>query len=197
MLIFWDQRLVCLATPKTGTTALAAALEARATISMQRPPVVKHTPSQRYHRFIAPYLRATSGAEFTTVALMREPVDWLASWYRFRRREDLAGGPNSTLGLSFDAFVRGWCSDPQPEFARVGSQARFLAPPGKPGVDHIFRYENMPRYVAFLEERLNCRLSLPQLNVSPPAEVTLSPESKALLRQHMAADFALYESLSG
>jgi len=196
MLIFWDQKLVCLATPKTGTTALAAALEARATISMQRPPVVKHTNSQRYHRFIGPYLRATSGAEFCTVALMREPVDWLASWYRFRLREDLEGGANSTRGLSFEDFVRAFCSDPQPEFARVGSQARFLAPPGKPRVDHIFRYEDMPRYVAFLEERLKCRLELPKLNVSPPADVTLSSDGMALLRSHMAADFALYESLS-
>ena len=79
MLVFWEQRLAILATPKTGSTAIEAALESMATMSIQRPPVLKHTPVQRFHRFIGPYLEVTSGAPFTVVALMREPRDWLGS----------------------------------------------------------------------------------------------------------------------
>jgi hypothetical protein len=48
MLVFWDQRLVFLATPKTGSTAIAMALEPLASVSVQRPPVLKHTTVQRY-----------------------------------------------------------------------------------------------------------------------------------------------------
>lgn len=196
MLIFWDQKLVFLATPKTGSTALAAALEGLAAVSIQRPPVLKHTPSQRYHRFIAPYLKATSGSDFTTLALMREPLDWLASWYRFRRREDLDETPNSTRDMSFEDFCRAYASDPQPGFAQVGSQARFLTPPGKPAVDHIFRYENMAGCVAFLEDRLQCQLELPRVNVSPPAPTELSAATRAQAELALAADLRLYRSLT-
>ena len=126
MLVFWDQRLAFLATPKTGSTAIAAALESLAALSIQRPPILKHTTVHRYRRFLGPYLKAASGEDFTVVALMREPRDWLGSWYRYRQREDGIEAQKSTQALSFDDFVQGYCTDPQPEFAAVGSQARFL-----------------------------------------------------------------------
>jgi hypothetical protein len=195
MLVFWDQRLVFLATPKTGSTAIAVALESLAAVSIQRPPVLKHTTVQRFHRFVGPYLKAASGEEFTTVALMREPFDWLGSWYRFRQRDDLADARMSTRSMSFDAFANAYCERPQPGFANVGSQARFLAPEGREPVDRIFRYENIEAFVTFLEDRLDCEIILPRVNVSPQADVALAPATAERLRATMAADFALYESL--
>lgn len=195
MLVFWDQRLVFLATPKTGSTALAAALESLAAVSIQRPPVLKHTTARRYHRFVGPFLRAASGETFTTVALMRDPLDWLGSWYRFRLREDVLDERMRTNGMSFDAFARAYCQRPQPGFANVGSQARFLAPDGKPAVDRIFRYERIDDFLTFLEDRLGCALTLPVLNVSPKADLTLSDETRDMLHKAMAADLALYASL--
>lgn len=195
MLVFWDQRLVFLATPKAGSTALAAALGSLAAVSIQRPPVLKHTTARRYHRFVGPYLKAASGEVFTTVALMREPVDWLGSWYRFRLREDVLDARMRTAGMSFDDFARAYCQRPQPGFANVGSQSRFLAPEGTPAVDRIFRYEEMDRFVAFLEDRLDCALTLPVLNVSPAADLSLDAETRCMLHAAMAADLALYASL--
>ena len=195
MLVFWEQKLVILATPKTGSTAIQAALESMATMAIQRPPVLKHTSVARYHRFIAPYLEAASGSTFTVVALMREPRDWLGSWFRYRQRDDIPDQARSTSELDFDAFVRGWCADPQPAYAAVGSQARFLAPKGEKGLDHLFRYEEIDQFVAFLEDRLDCEIILPRLNVSPHAALDLSPETEAMLRRHAAKDIALYETL--
>jgi hypothetical protein len=194
-LVFWDQRLVFLATPKTGSTAIAAALESLAAVSIQRPPVLKHTTVQRFHRFVGPYLTAAAGAPFTTVALMREPRDWLGSWFRFRQRDELGDARLSTRGIDFESFARAYCARPQPGFANVGSQARFLAPDGKPPVDRIFRYEHIDRFVAFLEERLDCEIILPRVNVSPEAAMDLSPETEALLARTMARDRELYARL--
>jgi hypothetical protein len=87
MLIFWPQRLVVLATPKTGTTSLEAALESLADIAVLRPPALRHTDVRTFRRHVAPYLEAAAGEPFRCVALMREPVEWLGSWYRARRRE--------------------------------------------------------------------------------------------------------------
>lgn len=196
MLVFWDQRLVFLATPKTGSTALATALEPLAAMSLQRPPVMKHTTIQRYHRFLGPWLKIAAGEEFTTVALMREPVDWLGSWFRFRRREDLTDARNSTRAMDFDAFANAYCERPQPDFANVGSQARFLSPEGRQPVDRIFCYEQIGSFTDFLGERLGRKIELPRVNVSPAADLTLQPGTRARLAQTIAADFALYERIA-
>lgn len=192
MLVFWDQRLVFLATPKTGSTALAAALEPHAAISLQRPPVLKHTTVQRYHRFLGPYLKVSSGETFSTIALMREPIDWLGSWYRFRQRPEITDPRMSTRELSFEDFAQAYCARPQPGFANVGSQARFLTPEGREPVDEIFCYERMEKFIAYLEERLSLHITLPQLNISPPADLSLTAATRSRLEQVMAADFTLY-----
>jgi hypothetical protein len=125
---------------------------------------------------------------------MREPRDWLGSWYRFRQREG-TDPANSTAGMSFDEFVRDWCKDPRPAHADVGSQERFLRPRQGQGVDRLFRYEEIGTFVHFLEDRLDCEIILPRLNVSPPGQTDLSPETEALLHEVAAADFALYRQL--
>ncbi|MFN4130907.1 MAG: hypothetical protein ACK4GC_14005, partial [Paracoccaceae bacterium] len=189
------QRLAILATPKTGSTAIEAALESLAALSIQRPPALKHTNVARFHRFVGPYLETAAGGPFTVVALMREPRDWLGSWYRYRSRDDIPDPAKSTQGMSFDAFVQGWCSTPRPAFADVGSQARFLAASGGRGADQVFRYENIDRFVAFLEDRLDFQIFLPQLNVSPKAPIELSDDSLSRLQVAAAEDYALYDSL--
>ena len=195
MLVFWEQRLAFLATPKTGSTAIAAALESLAAVSIQRPPLLKHTTVHRYRRFIGPYLEAASKDAFTLVALMREPKDWLGSWYRFRQREETDAG-KSTRGISFDDFVQAWCQDQRPDFADVGSQGKFLRPRQGVGVDRLFRYEDIGTFVHFLEDRLDCEIILPRLNVSPTGETQLSAGTEALLRDFAVEDYALYQTLT-
>lgn len=194
MLVFWEERLALLATPKTGSAAIAAALESLAEVSIQRPPLLKHTSVEGYRRFIGPFLEAATREAFTVVALMREPRDWLGSWYRFRQREETAAGL-STGGMSFDAFVQAWCQTPRPAFAEVGSQAEFLAAGDGPGLDRLFRYEEIGSFVQFLEDRLGCEIILPRLNVSPPGLTDLTPATEARLHEVAAADFALYRTL--
>lgn len=195
MLVFWQQRLVFLATPKTGSTAIEVALESLASVSVQRPPELKHTPATPYRRFLRPYLNRASMAEFEAVALMREPVDWLGSWYRFRQRDELADQPNSTRGMSFDDFVEGYLQPERPAFANVGSQAAFLCKDGELAVDRLFRYEEIGSFVRFLEDRLDCEVILPRINVSPEADVTLSSELRARLREALVLDYTLYDAI--
>jgi hypothetical protein len=196
MLVFWEQRLAFLATPKTGSTAIAAALESLAAVSIQRPPLLKHTTVHRYRRFIGPYLEAASKDNFTLVALMREPKDWLGSWYRFRQREETEPA-KSTRDMSFDDFVRAWCRDPRPDFAEVGSQGKFLRPRQGAGADRLFRYEAIGTFVQFLEDRLGCEITLPRLNVSPEGTTELTAATEALLRATAVEDFGLYATLTG
>ncbi|MFN3724161.1 MAG: hypothetical protein ACK4VZ_14070 [Paracoccaceae bacterium] len=195
MLVFWEQRLAILATPKTASTAIESALDSLAAVSIQRPPALKHTNVARFRRFVGPYLESAAGGPFTVVALMREPRDWLGSWYRYRSREDIPMATRSTKSMEFEEFVQGWCCDPRPAFADVGSQARFLKGPDGHGADRVFRYENIGSFIEFLEDRLDFQIILPQLNVSPMASMDLSPKTVAALNVAAAEDFALYNSL--
>lgn len=196
MLVFWEERLVVLATPKTGSTALAALLAPYASVVLRGPPGLRHMGARGYARHVAPLLAAAGAEGFETFALMREPLDWLASWYRYRSRAEIAQTDRSTRGIDFDGFVAAWCAQPRPVFADVGQQSTFLAPEDAPAVRRIFRYEAMEAALAFLEARLERPLRPERLNVSPPNPVALRCETLQMLHHRHAAEFALYARLS-
>lgn len=198
MLVFWKEKLVFMSVPKTGTTSYETALAPHAAMTILDPPELKHAPLYRYNRFFRPMFEKTCNAELDTMAVMREPISWLGSWYRYRRRPYMAGKPNATLDVSFDTFVDAYCQGDPPSFARVGSQAKFLEPrPNGTSITHLFQYEDQPRLIKFLENRLQIKLELPQENVSPAMDLTLSAPIEAKLRRKRAAEFELWESIVG
>lgn len=191
MLIFWKQRLVFLANPKTGSTSLEMALEPLADIALQRPAPVKHTGFPAYQRFFAPWLAEQAGAPFTTVALMRNPLDWLRSWYRFTLQDEAELGQ---AHQSFTDFALAY-ADGAPQTRQIGSQRAFLSD-GTAHVDRMFRYDDMASFLDFLETRLDCAIELPRLNVPPAVDVSLAPETGPTLRAALASDQELYDSLA-
>nr|WP_238936640.1 gamma-glutamyl kinase [Sulfitobacter mediterraneus] len=197
VLVFVKERLAFLSVPKTGTTAYQAALADRADMVVSDPPMLKHAPVYRYNRFFRPMFEKVCGVELELMAVMREPVSWLGSWYRYRQRPFMAGKPNSTAGISFDDFVLGYLKGKKPGFADVGSQANFLkSQPNGTGISHLFRYEDQDRLQAFLQDRLEVRIDLQQLNVSPPMQLHLSTSVEDRLRRKCAEEFLLYDSIS-
>jgi hypothetical protein len=105
MLVFAKEKLVFLAMPKTGTTALEAALAPRSDMVMRNPPILKHTPAYRYNRFLVPYLEKCGLEDMKVICVVRHPIGWLGSWYRYRQRADVDGHPHSTKTIAFDDFV--------------------------------------------------------------------------------------------
>ncbi|WP_297772164.1 gamma-glutamyl kinase [uncultured Roseovarius sp.] len=193
MLIFSQARLVLLSVPKTGSTAYEAALAPFAAIAVSAPPELKHAPLFRYNRFFRPMVERFFEGSFDVAAVMREPVDWLGSWYRYRRRPEMAGHVNSTQKLSFDAFVAAYCAGDQPSYANVGRQAKFLEPQRNGvRVTHLFRYEDQAGLRQFLEARLGVTVAPESVNRSPVLPLNLSPESAARLRRKYADDFSLW-----
>lgn len=196
MLIFWKERLVFLANTKTGSTSIESALEPLAHVAIKRPPQLKHMRAMAYGRHYKPFLEQAGNGAFTTVALIREPIDWLGSWYRYRQRSELEDNRNSTAGQSFESFVEAYLLEKPPAFAAVGSQARFLGDADRaPLVDRLFRYEALGDFVHFLEESLGCEITLPRMNVSPKAPMELSAGLRARLQDHFAPDYAIWNSL--
>ena len=194
MLISIKKKIAFLAMTKAGSTAIEAALGPHCDIHFTGDPRVKHMTLSKFERFVRPYLRSMGAADVETMCLVREPEDWLRSWYRYRGRSDLSGHPNSTEGMTFDAFVEAYLSDPQPAFAAVGRPTRFVAgEDGAPGVDRMFRYEAMGSVTAFLSERFGREIDLKRANVSPARSAELGAGLRARLRFDLAADYALHE----
>ncbi|MDG4648753.1 gamma-glutamyl kinase [Roseibacterium sp. SDUM158017] len=197
MLVFWKARLVLLAVPKTGTTALEAAFLPHADASILHPPGLKHCNLRRWRRQLARIFENDGARPLEVMAVMREPVGWLSSWHRYRGRPAISGRPQSTEGIGFEDFVAAWLQDQPAEFARIGRQSRFLSDEGgRPGADHLFRHDRLEEAVAFLENRLSVSVSLERRNVSPAGpEPHLPQELDARLRREAAADFALWDDL--
>lgn len=197
MLVFWNERLVVLSVPKTGTHAYTQALGPRASMVVTDPPELKHAPVYRYNRFFRPMFEKMGAPDMELVAVIREPLSWLGSWYRYRQRPALDGRPTSTKGMSFDAFLLASCEPDPPPFAAVGSQAKFVeARPNGTAVSRFFRYEDQAGFQAFLRSRLGDLPEIPTVNVSPVQSLAASPEVEARIRQARAMDFALWDSIA-
>lgn len=194
MLVFWKHSLVYLATPKTGTTAIHSALDPHADIVFRNPPGMKHSHLYRFERFLRPMLDRAEVRQWETMAVIREPSDWVASWYRYRQRSEIDGHVNSTRGLSYAQFIEEFLTGDPPPRSNIGTQHFFLEMGDAVGVSHIFAYEKLSLLMNFLQARLGIDVSLGRQNDSPPAPTGLSPDLQARLRQHLARDYAIWEA---
>lgn len=197
MLVFYKAKLAFLSVPKTGTTAYEASLREYADLVISEPPILKHAPVYRYNRFIRPMFVQVCETELEIMAVMREPISWLGSWWRYRQRPFMQGKPNATHGVSFDEFVLAYMKGNSPGFADVGSQLKFLeAQPNGTAVSHLFRYENQASLNRFLRDRLGVNVELTRKNVSPDIPVVLSRDIEDRFRRKFSDEFALYDSIT-
>jgi hypothetical protein len=195
MLIFTDKQLAFLATPKTGSTAIETALRPHADIQFKKRR--KHVNAAKFRKQVAPFLSQAFGIEIASIAVMRDPVDQLRSWYKYRARPMRAGDVTSTEGMSFDNFVCDVIADKPPPYARVGSQWQFLTDrDGVQCADYLFQYERMELLLEFLSERFGEDIVPPLQNVSPPKEADLSADVETALRAARTEEFALFDQLN-
>ncbi len=194
MLVFFEEKLVIFATTKTGSTALQGALTAHASLVLRNPPGLKHIGVSKYQRILEPTLHELGAPKDTeSFALIRHPVDWLSSWFRYRCRDKLVGKPTSTRDVTFNEFVLETLKDKPAPFAQVGTQSSFLiGQNGELGIDHLFQYEAQPTYLKFLGERLSREITLKQRNVSPQFNVNLDPKIRRHLESQIRLDFDLW-----
>lgn len=198
MLISVKHHLVIMAMPKCASTSLERALKPRMDIILSGQPHVKHTRMLKYERFIRPYLKSLSNEPFEVVSLMRDPVDWLYSWWRYRSREGIPDPANSTRGVDWPTFAQAYL-DGERKPADVGRQSRFLT--GKDetlGADQIFRYETMDVFMDWLQGRIRGRkIELGHENVSPDRKTPPLPEHiRGALMANLAYDYEVYETLA-
>jgi hypothetical protein len=193
VLAFPDKGFVFLSTPKTGSTAIEAAFAHRAAMLIRRPSSLKHMTARRFERVIAPILDEFGypRESYELVCVIREPVDWVASWWRYLSRPAVAGQPQYTGDLTFDEFAGRVVG----REIKIGNLGRFVRnAEGQEVVSTMFRYDHLDRAVAWMAERL--RVDAPELeqtNVSPQRPMEISATTRARLEEHFAGQAKLYE----
>ena len=174
MLVSVKSRFVFLCMQKCASTSIEAMLRPFCEISMGQP--FKHTDYRTYKKQLEPYLTDRSQVDrFETVCLVREPLSWLHSWYRFRSRL-AAKDPkhpahqNNTFGMSFAEFVEAYMSPSPPPFAHVGCQFDLVKDEtNNIGVDTLFQYEKIGEFCGYMSGKIGQHLEMQYRNVSPKA----------------------------
>jgi hypothetical protein len=212
MLLAPKRGFVLLTPPKTASTAIEGAFRRYAEVSLQRNPF-KHTNYAQFQHFLEPWLGSTGYLRdsYEVICVVREPIDWLNSWWRYRSREELARPSHPQhyryVGhLSFEQFARAYMGSHTGErsdkgdkkFPRMGRPTRFLEPlPGEPEVDRVFRYERLDLLVGYLREKVGVEVEVGLRNVSPKRSFSLSEECERELRRFFTPEYELYERAVG
>ena len=181
--------------PKCASTSIEAALTPYCDLITKKGTTsLKHTNYRQYSEYIEPYLDRVEGVKPETVCLMREPIDWLHSWYRYRKREKMRGKPRSTADMSFSKFCELYLEGK----IKLGGQFNFLKNEnGEVGMDRIFRYERLDIVQKYFENKIGEKIVLPVYNVSPKEVLELDDSIEKRLRELFREDYEVYLSLDG
>lgn len=185
---------VFLSMTKTGSTTIQREFERHALLVARRPPPMKHMTARFFESSMAPVLAhyGFPRESYEVVSMVREPVDWAASWWRYRARPGTEGRKSWTGDMGFDEFADRICTGE----VYLGSSAKFVSSlEGEVLVDRIYRYEHLDRAAAWMADKLGVKMpELAPVNVSPERAAAIDPATRAKLEAHYAADLEVYRS---
>ena len=198
MLIGVKKRFVFVANSKTASTSIEFALAPHAEIMRGGTPASKHIPltdiRKEYH-FL--FDRAQYPFEsFFRFGVMRDPLDWIKSWYRYRRGN--AVETPLAPDMSFDAFWdRNDWNISRASGVPFDQSVRFLDDQDQPLADLIIPHGRLDHFFPKIAKAIGVPAALPKRNVSrikrldtPVSETTLKK-----VREHYARDYALIDQM--
>lgn len=199
MLALPDHGFVMLSLPKCASTSLVRSIAGQAEMVLRINPKLKHINCAQFHELIVPVLRKGGyhRKDYEVVSLFREPVEWLESWWRYRKRPALVdeNSRRYTGDLTFEQFTIDYLDRKQ----KVrGRPARFIAMGDDLdiGVDRLFALERTDAWQGWLTDKLGKELTFGTDNVSKEQEKPqLSPETQARLEHYFAPEYDIYSHL--
>lgn len=177
---------VYLAARKTGSTAIQKAFHRHAQLVTNGPPSLKHVDATEFEQRWAAVLldHGYPRSDYETVCSVREPVDAVLSWWRYRSRPAIEGRPGYVGDKSFAEFAESIVSGE----VRLVTAAEFTVG----GVDRVFRHDHVDRLVDWMRNKVGKRVPVEQANVSPPRVAEIPASTRHLLEEFFAADLEIY-----
>lgn len=194
-----------LCTPKCASTSIEAAIDPVCNVDFSGPGAIKHINARVFNESIlALHKRLMPSVAIESFCMMRDPLGWIESWYRYQRRDELKDPAHFnharyTGNIGYDEFIAAFIQPPgknRPAYARMITQNDFVRlDNGEVGVDRIFPVERMDLVMDFLRQKTGRKIAIPQENVSPKQACQLDPGLARQLEAHLAPDIALYEQV--
>jgi hypothetical protein len=207
MMISFARKFIFIANTKTASTTIEFLLRPCSDISIIGTRYGKHMPYSMIVKNFA-FIFNKSGIPVETYfrfGVIREPLDWIVSWYNYRNQEQLLSGTgmktNSCKGIDFKSFAEEvMMLEDRRQFAKVGSQRSiFCDANGKLGVDYLIPLQRVNTDLLAIGKALGLRRELVpekrERNVSPKiiSVRNVDPDLAGRLRQHFAKDVALFK----
>lgn len=203
MLIFAEKRLILYSMPKTGTTSIQKALEKSATIKFSRtgPFGLKHINAKAFQKWEKTLKAQFPGDKFVSCCVMREPIDLLKSWYRYRSRKDIKSVERSTSNITFDKYLNNLYEEKDQDKSirsLFDGQSRFLFPKDKMLIDRIFPYEKFDSFIEFITNKIGKDFEIPRINKSPKIaekELVIKEDTLKKIEKYISFDKAIYNQI--
>ncbi len=203
MLIFVNAGLIVYSVPKTGTTSIDSAIGSKAEIRLRGTKArgLKHISARRFIKWDKALKKEFPNQKFVSCCVMREPIDWLASWFRYRTRDEIKKTKRYTGDMSFDDYLLKLCDKNEVgkrNEISLNGQSKFLISKNRIGIDRIFPYEKIDNFINFLSERLNRTIELPKQNISPElskSKLEISSETLERIKPFISLDINIYNQI--
>lgn len=199
MLALPGHGFVMLSLPKCASTSLVKAVAGQAEMVLRINPKLKHINCAQFHELMVPVLRkgGYQRKDYEVVSLFREPVEWLESWWRYRKRPALheENSGRYTGDQSFEEFTIDYLERRQ----KVrGRPARFIALGDDLtiGVDRLFALERPDAWQGWITEKLGKDVTFGTDNVSSVRqEPELTDATRSRLEAYFAPEYDVYSHL--
>lgn len=197
MLISVEKRFVFIANTKTASTSIEHILipycEVFRSGTPQRKHITLHETIQSY-RFLFGQPNHVPNRYFK-FGVMREPLDWIGSWYRYRKGNQVQSPLPASMTFADFWAAKDWnilLKNNEPNLQR----RMFVGPKGGVIADVIIPYHRLDEMLREILGLLRIPYDLPRENVSkivtpPDIPEEMLPE----LREFYAADYALWNRL--
>lgn len=199
MLISVRKRFVFVANSKTASTSIEQALSTHAEIMRGGTAQHKHISMREALREYAFLFDQPAYAPdtFFRFGVMRDPIDWIQSWYRYRRGNKVANP--LPQDLSFEEF---WARKDW-NIQRANGKKHlqrdfFVGADGTVLVDCIIPYREIGTQFGAICDALGIKSTLPRKNVSNIQDTgtDLSDDLKAEMTAFYAEDYALLDQVA-
>lgn len=188
--------------PKCASTSIEEAISSYCSINFSVHPALKHINAKNFRKYVLSYHNLLiPDKKIETFCLIREPVDWVYSWYRFRTRDDLKNPAhpnhnNYTGNISFAQFINDLVDKKDVPYVNIGSQSQFIKlDNGSIGIDNIFPIERMDLVRNFLSKKIGKEINIPVRNVAPKIDFNVSQSDLYKLKEIYISDIDLYNNI--
>lgn len=197
MLISVEKRFFFVANTKTASTSIEHALLPYADLYRGGTPARKHINLYNAMKTY-PFLFEQKGYEFWRYfrfGVMRDPLDWISSWYRYRRGNQVQSPLPADMDFAGFWQAKDW-NIVRPNGLRHLQRQMFCGPKDKVLADLIIPYDQVEPMFARVCEGLRIPAPLPRKNVSNLQTESVIPNHLVdEVRAFYAEDYALWDTL--